>query len=117
MITERRQIIFSNEALKDAVALLREAHPERVPMGAIRRVWTVADPETQLVVQIEQAGARTLHEHALNEREAAAAVILLCRKVRIPLPRSSDKFLETESGGLSLVITKRIPIGPQQGGA
>jgi len=117
MITERRQILFSTEALKEAVLLLREAHPDRVPMGHVRRVWPLADPEPHLVVQLEKAGARALHEHTLTEKELAAAVILLCRKVRIPLPRTADKYLDAEGGNLSLVITKRMPLDGSQAGA
>ncbi len=116
MITERRQIILSNEALKEAVVLLREAYPDRVPIGHVRRVWAMGEPETQLVLQLEKPGARSLHEHTLNAREIAAAVILLCRKVKVPLPRSSDKYLEVEGGALSLVITKQIEFDQGMGG-
>jgi hypothetical protein len=115
MITERRQILFSNEALREAVVLLRDSYPDRVPMGQVRRVWTLGEAAPQLVVQLEKPGARALHEHVLSQREIAAAVILLCRKLKVPLPRSSDKYLEVEGGALSLVITKQVPLDAQAG--
>ena len=54
MITERRQVIFSNDAVKEAVRLFASLHPDKMPHGQIRRVWTVSEPELQLVVQVEQ---------------------------------------------------------------
>ena len=73
-----------------------------------RSVWTVSEPEIQLVVQVEQAGARQLIDLAFTQGEIAAFLILFCRKSKIPLPRSADKFLEVENGCLSLVITKQV---------
>src|SRR4051812_46873287 len=81
-------------------------HPDKMPHGHVRRVWTVAEPELQLLVQIEQAGARNLLEIAFGQGEIAAFLILYCRRNKIPLPRNADKFLEIDNGSLSLVITK-----------
>jgi hypothetical protein len=108
MITERRQVIFSNEAVKEAVRLFASLHPDKMPHGQIRRVWTVSEPELQLVVQVERVGARQLIDLAFTQGEIAAFLILFCRKSKIPLPRNADKFLEIENGCLSLVITKQI---------
>jgi hypothetical protein len=108
MITERRQVIFSNDAVKEAVRLFASLHPDKMPHGQVRRVWTVAEPELQLLVQIEQAGARNLLEIAFTQGEIAAFLILYCRRNKIPLPPNADKFLEIDNGSLSLVITKQI---------
>ncbi|WP_158047833.1 hypothetical protein [Skermanella pratensis] len=108
MITERRQVIFSNDAVREAVRLFAALHPDKMPHGQVRRVWTATEPELQLFVQIEQIGARKLHELRFGQGEIAAFLILFCRKNKIPLPRSSEKFLEIENGSLSLVITKQI---------
>jgi hypothetical protein len=108
MITERRQIIFSNNALKEAVLLFRTAHPDLVPHGQLHRVWVAADPEVGVYAQFEQLGARRHNELRLGRREVAACVILYCRKHKIPLPRTADKFLEVEGGCVSLVITKQF---------
>ena len=108
MITERRQVIFSNEAVKEAVRLFASVHPDKMPHGQVRRVWFTSEPEPALSVQFEHLGARNLHEVTFGQGEIAAFLILLCRKNKIPLPRSADKFLEIENGSLSLVITKQI---------
>lgn len=110
MITERRQIIFSTDALRDAVQLYRASYPERIPHGRIHKVWPVGEPETYLVVQIEPLGARRLLDHRMSQREIAACVILYCRKARVPLPRNGNKYLEVDNGMLSLVITQQLTI-------
>ena len=56
MITERRQVIFSNEAVKEAVRLFASLHPDKMPHGQIRRVCT---DDFQL------AYGRTLHSDRL----------------------------------------------------
>ena len=108
MITERRQIIFSNEALKDAVRVFRTAYPGRVPYGQIVRAWAVGEPEVSVQVEIEPPGARRFQTIRLAKPEIAAAIILYCRRNRIPLPRTSDKFLDMEAGCLTLVMTKQF---------
>jgi hypothetical protein len=108
MITERRQVIFSNDAVKEAVRLFATIHPDKMPHGHIRRVWFAAEPEMTLTVQFEPPGARQLHDMEFGQGEIAAFLILFCRKNKIPLPRTADKFLEVENGSLSLVITKQI---------
>jgi hypothetical protein len=114
MITERRQIIFSNDALKDAVQLFRTAYPDRVPHGRIHRVWAVGEPDLTVHAEIEPSGARRFLETRFGKPEMAAAVILYCRRHKIPLPRSADKFLEVESGCLSLVITRQFAPAPPE---
>ncbi|EWY40674.1 hypothetical protein N825_35235 [Skermanella stibiiresistens SB22] len=101
-------MIFSNEAVREAVQLFATAHPDKMPHGQVRRVWTSPDPDLCLHVQIEKIGGRDLHEIRFGQDKIAAFLILFCRKNKIPLPRSAEKFLEIENGCLSLVITKRI---------
>lgn len=112
MITERRQIIFSNDALKDALLLFRTAYPDRVPHGRIHRAWVVDGPDLAVHAEIEPSGARRFLGVRFGKSEMAAAVILYCRRHKIPLPRVADKFLEAESGCLSLVITRRFDPPP-----
>jgi hypothetical protein len=57
---------------------------------------------------VEKVGARQLIDLVFTQGEAAAFLILFCRKNKVPLPRSADKFLELDNGSLSLVITKQI---------
>lgn len=108
MITERRQILFSNESLKEAVKFAATVMPDKVPHGMIRRVWVGEEPELMLFVQVEPLGARKLTEVSFRHTEIAVMLILFCRKLKIPLPRSADKYLEMEGGNLSLVITKQV---------
>lgn len=112
MITERRQITFSVEALKDVLDAFRRTFPDRVPHGSIRRVWLDEAPEATLCAQIEQSGARTLHEVRYGRPEIAAFLIFYCRQRRIPLPRSSYKFIEVDNGDLSLILTSRFETRP-----
>ena len=90
MITERRQVIFSNDAVKEAVRLFASLHPDKMPHGQIRRVWTVSEPELQLVVQVEQAGARQLIDLVFTQGEVAAALRALPSRFHLTVPERED---------------------------
>ena len=115
MITEKRQILFSNDALREAVRHVASVMPDKVPHGMIRRVWLSEEPELLLFVQVEPLGARKLYEVSFRHSEIAAFLILFCRKLKVPLPRTAEKYLEVEGGNLSLVITKQIPVEGSKG--
>lgn len=106
MIVERRQILFSPEALLEAVRLY-SALPQQsdVPFGLIASVSVKpagASPVLDIVVQ--QSGASQLRKVPLAGLKIMAALLLLCRKRQIPVPKQAKKNITVEGQGLVLTV-------------
>ncbi len=106
MIVERRQILFSSEALLEAVRLY-SALPQQqdVPFGVIASASvTSAGGNPVLNIMVQQSGASQLRHVALNGMKILAALILLCRKRQVPIPRQARKTVAIEGEGLVLTL-------------
>lgn len=108
MITEKRLIIFSSEALLQALALYASAFPAKMPEGKPSRVWlkNIEPP----IIGIEVAAKTDTRESELqlSQAELAALLIHFCRREKIPLPRTAEKSLAADNGQACLVLTKAI---------
>lgn len=111
MITDRRQILFSSEALREAVRLYAATYPGKTPVGAVVDVQvTSADGQPNLVARFEQPGSRTLNDVRFGPHQVAAFLILLCRTLKIPLPRRAEKSLAVEGNSIVLQALSHFDI-------
>lgn len=117
MITETRQIAFSDEALMKAIALYAAGFPEKMPQGRLLKVQFRSIEPPTLTVVVEADGRTTEREVEFSRTEIAALLMHYCRRERIPLPRVSEKGLMVDKGRICLVITKTLAPPPAEGDA
>lgn len=108
MIIDSRQIQFSAEALKEAVKNYRELFPQKQPPGLLGTVAIRGLNPLSLGVRVQAVGSRVYREVEMTESEVAAMLILYCRKLKIPLPRSADKAIKVQGDNLSLIVSKTM---------
>jgi hypothetical protein len=113
MIIDSRQIQFSAEAVKEAVKTYRELFPQKQPPGLLGTVSIRGLNPISLGVKVQAVGSRVYREVEMTESEVAAMLILYCRKLKIPLPRSADKAIKVQGDNLSLIVSKTLTVsGP-----
>lgn len=112
-ISERRLIVFSREAVLDALLYNDRASQGWLCRAAIQRVaLRQADAGPVAVVTAERDGQRRWVEVDFNATQIAAALIRYCRALRIPLPRAARKSLELQGDGLCLRIATTVTTPP-----
>ncbi|MDG5494254.1 hypothetical protein [Niveispirillum sp. BGYR6] len=110
MIVDSRQIQFSAEALKDAVKTYRELFPQKQPPGLLGTVMIRGINPISLGVKVQAMGSRVYREVEMAESEVAAMLILYCRKLRIPLPRTADKAIKVQGDNIALIVSKTLTL-------
>ncbi len=110
MIVDSRQIQFSAEALKDAVKTYRELFPQKQPPGLLGAVMIRGINPISLGVKVQAMGSRVYREIEMAESEVAAMLILYCRKLRIPLPRTADKAIKVQGDNIALIVSKTLTL-------
>ena len=105
MASEFRQVVFENDELLQALEEHFGGPDERVPQGGIRSAGIAADERNiDLVGKSDADRCR----FSVPAEHVAAALIGLCRKRGIPLPRSAKKYLVGSGDNLALrVVMKR----------
>lgn len=106
MIAERRQILFSPEALLDAVRLYGALPQQQdLPFGLVVSLTVkMAGTSPAMDVHVQQSGASQLRTVPLSGTKILAALILLCRNRHIPVPKQAKKSLAVEGQGLLLTL-------------
>ena len=110
MITDTRRIQFSPEAIREAVKLYRTLFPQKQPPGLLGNIFIRASSPVVLGVTVQATGASTFREIEMGESEVAAMLIIYCRKMRVPLPRTAEKSIVAVGHSLVLEVTKSVPI-------
>jgi len=105
MASEFRQVVFGNEELRLALEEYFAGPDERLPRGRIVSA-TITEDELNIELATEESlsgrrPARVPAEHV------AAALIGLCRKRGIPLPRGSKKYIVVAGDNLALRIVMK----------
>lgn len=112
MITEIRNIIFSNEALGDALFVMSKALKRPWPPGYIKSVEVVEENGVQVVLNVYDPKNDHTVRVTFKEAEIAAALIRYCRLHQIPLPKSANKSITTYGDNLSFLIERRVKRTP-----
>ena len=100
MPREDRRIIFSEEELYHALyAHCRRADERRPPAGNITSVRFTDDFHENIEVRIENHVENEMREMLFTKAFVAAALIMYCRGVGIPIPKSASKSIDINKHG------------------
>lgn len=108
MIVDSRHILFSPEAIREALKTYRTLFPQKQPPGLIGPIVIRSETPLVLGVKIQAMGSSVYREIEMEESELAAMLIVYCRKLKIPLPRTGDKSLEVEGDNIALLVSKAV---------
>ncbi len=105
MVTERRQIIFANQDLIDALVEFDRARSrEFVPGKAV--VCTVSEDEpVRVILSFADTAGDAQRTFEFDANHLAAVLLCFCIKRRIPIPKHARKVLRASGDGLSLNFT------------
>lgn len=108
MIVDSRHIMFSPEAIREAVKTYRELFPNKQPPGLLGPIIIRGNAPLVLGVKVQAMGASVFREVEMEESEVAAMLIVFCRKLKIPLPRTANKSIEVEGENIALIVSKAL---------
>lgn len=108
MIVDSRHIMFSPEAIREAVKTFRELFPSKQPPGLLGPIIIRSADPLVLGINIQAMGASNYREVEMEESEVAAMLIVFCRKLKIPLPRTANKSIEVEGENIALIVSKAM---------
>ena len=103
MPREDRRIIFTYaETYKALYALCMQKEMRRPPPGSIVAITIDGDDDKKLTVRIENMQENTEHEVDYSRDFMAAALMLYCRSLSIPISKKASKSVEFKSEGVVL---------------
>jgi|SRR5579863_6726802 len=103
MATETRVVTFANSEVIEALVEFCEQAKRPLPEGGVRQLTFSNDNQVKVMLEPEKGDSViTFHEH-----EVAAALILHCRKIGIPIARRAAKSLQVGQGSVALHLTIR----------
>ncbi len=108
MISEKRLIGFSDDAVLAAVRLFAPVAERQPKIESVERIWLKTAAPLVLAAQVREQGADQPSIVLLSASEVTAYLMLLCRRERIPLPKDAEKMLRLENGQLSLLLSRKI---------
>ncbi|OYQ37679.1 hypothetical protein CHU95_00495 [Niveispirillum lacus] len=108
MIVDSRHIMFSPEAIREAVKTFRDLFPTKQPPGLLGPIMIRSRDPLVLGVKIQATGSSLYREVEMDESEVAAMLILFCRKIKIPLPRTASKSIEVDGDNIALIVSKAL---------
>jgi hypothetical protein len=105
MVSEYRQIVFSNEALRVALFELERRQKIKPPPGVIVACQLAEDHPMRARLTFHNALLDEQHVVEVDENSLAAALIHYCIKEHIPIPKEAKKCLKLVDGSISLNFT------------
>jgi len=111
-IEDSRRLEFQIEAVLEAILQLDRDVQGRVWNAQIHSVDLASSPSgVQLTLTVTRRGERAPTPAVWNSPQIAAALIRLCGKLQVPLPRLSEKRIERTPNGVAL-LTVSLPSVP-----
>ena len=102
MVQEVRSILFTAEECRAAITQLMAMRSGAAQPGMVTSI-RLEGPKVSAVVTVGSHAGAT--QHTMDAAELMSAVLLFCRKARIPLSTRSDKRLSLISGCLALTTS------------
>ena len=103
---EERRIIFDySEAYKAIYALSVQKEMKKPPPGTIMEVKIDPKDDKNLIFAIDNPLDNVKSEREYSRDFLAAALMLYCRTLRIPLPKGARKAVEVVEGSVILHVT------------
>jgi hypothetical protein len=103
MPSESRTLTFTNAEAKDALLEYCVTTKREIPSGGIRRLAFSNDDEVKVTAEFN-ASAPPI---SFYQNEIAAALILYCNKIGIPVARRAIKTLEIAQDSIALQFSMR----------
>lgn len=108
MIVDSRHIMFSPEAIREALKNYRTLFPQKQPPGLLGPIVVRGVDPLVLGVKVQAMGSTVYREIEMDENEVAAMLILFCRTLKVPLPRTASKSIEVEGENIALIVSKAL---------
>lgn len=105
MPREDRRIIFEfQETYKALYAMCVQREMKKPPPGMVAAVVVHPTDSTKVLVRIENAHSNTAQDIEFTRDFLAAALMLYCRTLRIPLPKTAQKSVDFLPDGVILRV-------------
>ena len=104
MPKEYRKMVFSEDELKQAIAVFGNLNGSILPQDEITAVELNNTPERFVRVEYTTTAQSGASELSLSRNQVASALIAFCRDQNIPIPRSSLKNLKVDGVEVSLFL-------------
>jgi hypothetical protein len=111
MPVETRTLVFDAGELVTAAYEYCVASDTPIPTTRVLAVEVGPESAATCVVRFDGDANEAARTVALSYSQVASALILFCRKRRIPLPRASEKRLKPAGDGIALML--HIPAPPR----
>ena len=105
MITERRQIVFSNQMLIQALAAFDRQHERQFVPGKAVTCTVSEDDPVRVTISFGAENDPTQSSLEFETNRLAAALLRYCMRHKIPIPKRAKKVLRPAGDGLSLNFT------------
>ena len=103
MATESRVVTFSNSEVVQALIEFCEQSKRPLPEGGVRQLVFSNDRQVKVTIEPEKGGSPI----SFYEHEVAAALILYCRKIGVPIARRAMKSLQVAQDTVALHLSLR----------
>lgn len=113
MPRETRQILFDKDEVVTALVDYSKATAGRLPPGRIESCQLRPGDPVDAVLLIRDLDETGYSRVRFDASQVAAALITLCRKLRVPVPKRSTKSLEVVRDRLCLTFKMHTPVDKQ----
>jgi hypothetical protein len=103
MPNETRNISFSNNEVMSALTEYCTSTKRELPKGGIKRLSFSNESEIKVTAEFD-GGVASIRFY---EHEVAVALIMLCNKKAIPVPKRAAKSLQVGHDTIDLLLTLR----------
>lgn len=105
MPREDRRIIFAaDEVYKAIFALATQKQLPKPPPGALSQITMTGDDPPKIILHLENPGQNKKETVEYNYDFVAAALMLFCRGMGIPLPKKAHKSVMLQDGQIILRV-------------
>jgi hypothetical protein len=105
MPREDRKIIFANEEVYKALyALAVQKQVPKPPAGAVTQITLTNDDPPKIILLLENPAVNSKETAEFSYDFTAAALMVYCRGLGIPLPKKASKSVQILDGELVLRV-------------
>ena len=104
MPSEMRKMVFSKDELQAALINYALRTKQRLPNANIERIKVEKTDGVKATIVYARLADEDPRSVEFDETNVAAAIILYCRTLHIPLPREARKVLIPEDDSVSMIV-------------
>jgi hypothetical protein len=102
MPKELRKVVFTRDELQAAAVAYCYRQGMKLPKGMLQSVTFENEQVSLNFSVISEKGPTRIR---LTRDQIAAAIILYCRSLRIPIPKQSQKIVNPDGDGIALLVS------------